>query len=197
VAGRPRSPIVHDAILRATAELLGACGYAGLTIEGVAERAGVSRQTIYRRWPSKLALVSELLARISESAPLPDKGDIRSDLSALARRYATNIPTPGGPIIPALIAESLYNPELATIVRGYIMSRRRIAMQIFERAIARGEIRPDASPELLIDLMSGFSWYRKLIIGLEIREEDDAKLVDTFLNGIRRDVAAGEGSERS
>lgn len=184
--GRPRSDRAHAAILAATAELLGQAGYAGLTIEAVAERAGVARQTIYRRWSSKLALVIALLAELSESAPLPDTGSIRTDIAQLYRRYAAYIPSAGGPIIPGLIAESLYNDELAAIVRDYIMTRRRQAIRIFERAIERGEIDPHANAEMLVDLISGFSWYRKLIAGIEIRDQDAEAMAALLLDGIAR-----------
>lgn len=197
--GRPRNSDAHAAILRATAQLLGEGGYAGLTIEGVAVRAGVGRQTIYRRWASKLALVTELLAEVSESAPLPDTGSIRGDVAQLYRRYATTIPTAGGPIIPALIAESLYNAELAPLVRQYIMTRRQAAIEIFERARKRGEIRADADPAMIVDLMSGFSWYRKLIAGIPMPETDDRAMVALLLDGItaRPDAAPGARRRRS
>jgi AcrR family transcriptional regulator len=184
--GRPRSERVHAAILAATAELLGASGYAALTMDGVAERAGVARQTIYRRWSSKLRLVIELLEQLSESAPLPDTGSVRSDIAALYRRYATNIPSAGGPIIPALIAESLYNDELAGIVRAYIMTRRRQAMLVFERAVDRGEIDPAYDREMLVDMISGFSWYRKLIAGIPIADADAETMAALLLDGIAR-----------
>src|SRR5665213_2446672 len=119
-AGRPRNPDVHEASLRSTAELLGLSGYANLSIEGVAQRAGVTRQSIYRRWPSKLALVAELLREVSESAPLPDTGSLRDDMRALYRLYARYLRTPGGPIIPALVAEAMHNDELASIVGAYV-----------------------------------------------------------------------------
>ncbi len=182
--GRPRSDRVHAAILRATAKRLGRAGYAALTIDGVAEEARVARQTIYRRWPSKLELVKEVLAQLSESAPLPDTGAVRSDIAALYRRYATNIPSAGGPIVPALIAESLYNAELAAIVREYIMARRNAAIDIFERAVARGEIKPTADREMIVDLISGFSWYRKLIAGIPLPDADAETMAALILDGI-------------
>ncbi len=182
--GRPRSDRAHAAILAATAELVGQAGYAGLTMEAIAERAGVGRQTIYRRWPSKLAVVIELLAQLSESAPLPDTGSIRTDIAQLYRRYAANIPSAGGPIIPGLIAESLYNDELAAIVRDYIMTRREQAMRIVERGVERGELDANTNAEMLIDLISGFSWYRKLIAGIEIRDEEAETMAAMLLDGI-------------
>ncbi len=183
-AGRPRNPDVHAAILRATAELLGKAGYANLSIEGVAQQAGVTRQSIYRRWPSKLALVAELLREVSESAPLPDAGSLRDDLRALYRLYASYLDTPGGPIIPALVAEAMHDGELASIVGAYVDERRIAAMRVFERAVARGEMRADADPGMLIDLVSAYFWYLKLIRRAPIPPDDIEPFVNVVLDGI-------------
>jgi AcrR family transcriptional regulator len=183
-AGRPRSPDVHEAILRATAEMLGTAGYANLTIEGVAHRAAVTRQSIYRRWPTKLALVAELLRSVSENAPLPDTGSLRGDLRALYRLYGSYLITAGGPIIPGLVAEAMHNAELASIVEAYVDERRTIAMRVFERAAARGEMRPDADPGTLIDLVSGYFWYLKLIRRAPIPADGIEPFVDALLDGI-------------
>jgi AcrR family transcriptional regulator len=184
-AGRPRRPEVDEAILRATAELLGESGYANLSIEGVAQRAAVTRQTIYRRYPAKLDLVTALMHDISESAPLPDTGTLRGDLQALYRLYTRNLLTPGGPIIPSLVAEAMHDTELSSVVVGYVDDRRLVAMRVFERAIARGEMRNDADPGMLIDLISGYFWYRKLIRKAPIKRDDIASFVETILGGIR------------
>jgi AcrR family transcriptional regulator len=183
-AGRPRDPRVHEAILRATAELLGEGGYAKLTIDGVAQRAAVTRQSIYRRWPAKLELVAELLREVSESAPLPDTGSLRGDLLELYRLYARNLLTPGGPIIPALVAESMHDAELASIIDRYTEQRRALAMQVFERAIERGEMAATFDPGLLIDMVSAFFWYRKLLRRRPIRADQAAQFVDVLLAGI-------------
>jgi AcrR family transcriptional regulator len=183
-AGRPRNPDVDEAIFRATAELLGEGGYANLSIDGVAQRAGITRQSIYRRWPSKLELVTALMGEVSESAPLPDTGSLRGDLLALYRLYARNLLTPGGPIVPNLVAEAMHNAELSTIVVDYVDGRRLVAMQVFERAIGRGEMRGDADTGMLIDLISGYFWYRKLIRKAPIRRDGITAFVDTILRGI-------------
>ena len=145
-AGRPRDPRVHEAILRATAELLGEGGYAKLTIDGVAQRAMVTRQSIYRRWPSKLELVAELLREVSERAPLPDTGTLRGDLLALYRLYASNLLTPGGPIIPSLVAESMHDSELASILDRYTSERRVRALHIFNARSSAARWRRCATP---------------------------------------------------
>jgi AcrR family transcriptional regulator len=185
-SGRPRDPAVHEAILRATAELLGEGGYAKLSIDGVAQRAGVTRQSIYRRWPTKLRLVADLLHDVSEGAPLPDTGTLRDDLFALYRLYARNLLTPGGPIIPALIAESLHDAELATIMNAYTDQRRVQAMQIFTRARGRGEVDETFDPGMLIDLISGYFWYRKLIRRSTIRADQAEAFVALVMRGIAR-----------
>jgi AcrR family transcriptional regulator len=183
-AGRPRDPAVHEAIMRATAELLGEAGYANLTIDGVAQRSGVTRQTIYRRWSSKLELVGALLHEVSENAPLPDTGTLRGDLLALYRLYARNLLTPGGPIVPALIAEAMHDRELSTIVRAYVDERRVAAIRVLERAVERGEMRTDVDTGMLIDLVSGFFWYRKLIRRAPIGADGAEPFVDGLLAGI-------------
>jgi AcrR family transcriptional regulator len=180
---------VHEAILRATAELLGNAGYANLSIEGVAQRAGVTRQSIYRRWPSKLALVTDLLREVSQSAPLPDAGSLRGDLRALYRLYARNLHTPGGPIIPALVAEAMHDSELASIMGEYVDRRRTAAKRVFERAIARGEMRADADPGMLIDLVSAYFWYLKLI-----RRASIPRNADAFITAVLHGIATHERS---
>src|ERR1019366_6250311 len=182
-AGRPRDPAIHEAILRATAESLAEGGYAKLSIDGVAQRAGVARQSIYRRWPTKLELVTELLRTVSKSAPLPDTGTLRGDLLGLYRLYAHSLATPGGPIIPALVAESMHDPELAAIIDAYTNARRRHVIKVFERAVAQGEMAPPKDPDVLIDLISGFFWFRKLIRRAKIRDNQAALFVDILLAG--------------
>ena len=131
---------------------------------------------------------------MSESAPLPDTGSVRSDLRALYRRYSKAIMTSGGPIIPGLVAESLYNAELARIVRAYIMTRRVAAISLIQRGIDRGEIDPSAKPELIIDLLSGFSWYRRISAHIPISPADGETMVDILLHGVA--AKAGDGTRR-
>ena len=188
-AGRPRRPEVDEAIFRATAELLSESGYANLSIDGVAQRAAVTRQTIYRRYPAKLDLVTALMQGVSKSAPLPDSGSLRGDLQALYRLYTRNLLTPGGPIVPSLVAEAMHDAELSSIVVSYVDERRLAAMRVFQRAMARGEMRRDADPGMLIDIISGYFWYRKLIRKAPIKRDDITSFVETILRGI-------EGSEQ-
>lgn len=184
--GRPRDPAVHEAILRATGELLGELGYARLSIDGVAQRAGVTRQSIYRRWQTKLELVEELIRQVSRSAPVADTGSLRGDLIALHRLYARDLSTRSGPVIPALVAESLHNVELTRVLDIYLSKRRRREIEIFDRAAARGEIVPVANPDFVLDLIAGYFWFRKLIRRTRIRDDEAESFADFLIAAILR-----------
>lgn len=184
--GRPRDPAVHEAILRATAEMLGEVGYARLSIDGVAQRAGVTRQSIYRRWQTKLELVGEVVRETSRSAPVADTGSLRGDLIALHRLYARDLSTRSGPVIPALVAESLHNTELTSVIDLYLNRRRRRELEIFDRAAARGEIAPLDDPNLVLDTIAGYFWYRRLIRRSRLREDEAEAFADFVLAALKR-----------
>jgi len=181
--GRPLSRAVGQAIVDATAAILGEVGYSGLTIERVAQRAGVARQTIYRRWPSKVDVVGAVLAaRQNIDVPLPDTGGLRGDLTMLARRF--NVRQRSGPeFLHELVFEARYDPALAAIVDAYIGSRRDQVLAVISRAFGRGELRSETDPQTLADLFYGFAWYRRLISRATITAEDDERVIDTLLRG--------------
>lgn len=104
-AGRPRSEEAHQAILRATLELLGQVGFSGLTVEGVASRAGVGKATIYRRWPSKLPLVVEAFHELPQLEDA-DTGNLAEDLRVMLRSYLHLFnETPLAAVLPSLAGE--------------------------------------------------------------------------------------------
>ena len=78
--GRPRDPRIDDSVLRATVELLGKSGYADLSVDAIAKRAGTSKPAIYRRWPSKAHLVHEAVFPLSHATELPDTGSLAGDV---------------------------------------------------------------------------------------------------------------------
>ena len=113
-AGRPRSEVAHQAILDATLELLAEVGFSALTVEGVAQRAGVGKATIYRRWPSKLPLVVEAFGELPAFEDV-DTGRLEADLKAMLTQYLKNfLSTPLATVYPSLAAERRHNPELAS-----------------------------------------------------------------------------------
>ena len=144
--GRPRSQEAHRAILTATLELLGAQGFRGLTIEGVAEHAGVGKTTIYRRWPSKTELVAEAIGQMRPPSAPPDSGSLEGDLRGLMRVQQERVGTTPGlrRLIPVLLTEATQDPAFLTLVtEGVIEPIRDVLRELIRRGIERGELRPD------------------------------------------------------
>jgi AcrR family transcriptional regulator len=163
--GRPRSAEAEQAILDATLRMLGTHGVAGTTIEGVAADAGVGKTTIYRRWPTKTALI---LAAISDLVPPgnpPDTGSMAGDMAALAemqQRRLAGSRLPG--IVPRVLAESMSDPELHQEFVDRVVNPFRELLRLFiERGIERGELRPDLEVEPLVDLLHSIPIYRILM----------------------------------
>jgi AcrR family transcriptional regulator len=164
--GRPRSAEAHKAIMGAALEELLEDGFAGLSMERVAERAGVGKATIYRRWGSKSELVAELLTSMRTHEEPPDEGNLRADIRVLsARQLAVVRAQPGFPrLAPRLLAESASDAELHAIVRSSLVDPLRgLLAELIERAIKRGEIRRDLDVESVVDLIHGPIIYRFLL----------------------------------
>jgi len=162
-AGRPRSVESRRAILQAAMLILQTEGYRALTIEGVAARAGVSKQTIYRWWPSAAYIVLEALTSDPLQPPMPDTGSLRDDLLGLIRPMVRALGARRGPIMKALIAEAQADARFAETFRTTFMAQHRQALHaLVARAQVRGEIGLDADPELTADLVYGPMLYRLL-----------------------------------
>jgi AcrR family transcriptional regulator len=157
--GRPRSERSRVAILRAAGEHLRERGLRAMSIEGVAARAGVAKKTIYRWWPSKGTLALEAMyeewSRARGLTPNTGTlvGDLRSRMRATARVLSS---AQLGPTLGALIAEAQTDPKLALAYREHVLEPLREQIRvIFQRAVDRGEIRPDVDIEAAIDLVQG------------------------------------------
>lgn len=187
--GRPRSERADHAILQAALTIVAERGYDGLTMEGIAGRAGVAKTTVYRRWSNR----DEVLEAASESfvreIGVPDTGAIRTDLLELLRgavRVYQGLP---GRVMPGLVSAMALSPDLARTVRnGLLASRRRALRAIIERGIERGELREDTDVELALDLAGGPLMYRLLVTGEPVDEEVAANVVEMLLRGIAADV---------
>lgn len=165
--GRPRSPECEAAILDATLDLLAEAGLAGTTVEAVAALAGVGKATVYRRWPSKEAMVVDAIASVALSMPQPDSGDLRRDLVAMldviGKKSARGL---SDRIMPRLFGEAVSNPELVRRYRErFIEPRRERFRRVLRGAIEAGELRADVDLERAVDLLVGPVIYRKLTMG--------------------------------
>ncbi|GAA2825048.1 TetR/AcrR family transcriptional regulator [Nonomuraea rubra] len=171
---------IFDATLRLVAER----GYDGLTVEGVAERSGVNKTTIYRWWPSKAALLG---AALVESDVLgldsPDTGSLRGDLVALVeevRRLLTE--PPGSDVAVAALGAAVRHPELD--VRRFFADRFAREREIFERAVSRGELKASVDPMLIVDLLAGAVWMRAVFRGLRVDDAFATDAVSALLDGV-------------
>jgi AcrR family transcriptional regulator len=181
---RRASGDVEDAIIAATLELLDEVGFADLTVEAVATRAGAAKTAVYRRWPSKVPLVVDALVRSGPVWTVPDTGDLRTDLIALGRDLDVRAQRSIERILPLAAAYLGPGDDLAVLLRErYFEPRLRAVRQIVERAAARGQVRLDADPELAFDLLFGPLAYR-ILRGLQADEQTVRQVVDMALQGL-------------
>lgn len=183
--GRPRSERAHRAILQAALEIVAERGYDGLTMEGIAERAGVAKTTVYRRWSNRDEVLEAASEDFVRDIGVPDTGAIRTDLGELLRgavRVYRGLP---GRVMPGLVSAMALNPDLARTVRnGFLANRRRALRVILERGVERGELREDTDVDLALDLVGGPLMYRLLVTGEPVEEELAVDVVEMLLRGI-------------
>ncbi len=185
-AGRPRSERVHRAILDAALDLLAESGFSGLTVEGVASRAGVGKATIYRRWPSKLQLVIEAFSRLPGLEEV-DTGSVAKDLEEMLGSYLEILnSTPLAAVVPALAGERAHNPELSELIDPVLRGRRQPILRALERGVERGEVRADLDLELAADLIFGPILSRVFFAGRRINPRIAGPVVAAALRGIAR-----------
>lgn len=186
--GRPRSERSHQAIIEATNELLAERGFVDLTMDEVAERAGVSKATIYRRWPSKGTLVFEAFAAdYLARQPRPDTGNLKEDLTRRLRTWVRLVKgTVTGRTLRALLAEAQRDEEVAVLWREHFLRPvRDESKTLVERAIARGEISQRTDPDMLLDLLYGPMYFRLLGDHLPLNDRFVQAVVSTVLAGIQ------------
>jgi len=195
--GRPRSIEADAAILDATLELIDEAGLTGLSVESVAARAGVGKATIYRRWPSKEALVSSALARCSEEMlAVETSGSLRDQLVAFVEQIRCKGPeTHSGRIMPRMLSHASRSPELFKIYFDQVIRPRRARVRrVLEEAVDRGELRDDIDLDLAVTMVSAPMIYLNLVQSANGAPgpEMTQALVDGVLNGLRpRTPASG------
>jgi AcrR family transcriptional regulator len=188
--GRPRSAEADLAIVRATLQVLGEDGYRGLSVEKVRAVAGVGKATIYRRYPSREALVKAAVSHLQGTLEVPeDQGSLRADFAALAHVVASTARQTGGTgFMARMLSEAGQEPDVHEIFMATLVDPRRAAVRtLVERAVARGEVRADVDPDLAIDLIVGPMIYRTLLGGIaaEALEQRALAVFDTVFEGLR------------
>jgi AcrR family transcriptional regulator len=159
--GRPRSIQSHQAMLRATLELLAEVGFETMSIEAIAARAGVGKTTIYRRYASKEELVADAIENVREEIMIPDTGNLQGDIDALIQNAAQITLSPlGRQTVAMIISSASSNSQFAQIYwTKYLQPRRKTFAIVIERAKARNEIPTDLDSDLVFDTMSAIMLY--------------------------------------
>ncbi|WP_202638226.1 TetR/AcrR family transcriptional regulator [Bailinhaonella thermotolerans] len=188
-SGRPRDARIDAAVLDAVIEILNESGYGGLTMEAAAARAGTSKPAIRRRWRSRQHLVVEALGRAIGTAPTPDTGCTHCDLIAgigtLSHAFTTTI---GRRALPALVADLADDPELEReFLDAYFHPRRATTAKALRRGIERGDIRPDADIDLLLDMLGSTTYFRVLFGHLPITPGLAEDVVSVIMAGVATD----------
>jgi AcrR family transcriptional regulator len=182
-----RAPRRAAEIAAATVALLVERGYDELTIEGVAEQAGVNKTTIYRWWPSKAALVGAAVLRGELlHFEVPDTGSLRGDLREFVRHVAHLLTTaPTAQVAQALLAAAQRAPELQEQAAAFFAAGMAGGAVITERAVRRGELPAHlADPEPLLDLVTGAIWMRTTIRRAPMPADFPDRVVDLVLDGV-------------
>lgn len=188
--GRPRSPEADAAIYQATLEMLPGQGFRAFSMEAVATRAGVSKATLYRRFPSKQELIAAALRTIRSDRPAPNTGSFRSDLRALVRREVerTKRLPRFGRLAASLLADVADEPGMLALVEDTVMAMDYAMLgEIVRRGIARGELRGDLDVTLASEVLHATLVLRFLTSGARrdpLADPDSARLVDTLLAGL-------------
>jgi AcrR family transcriptional regulator len=153
----PRIERTRHAVLVATLDVLGSRGYAAFTIEAVAEAARVAKSTIYRHWPTKLALIADALDTLNQqprAEPVPGtaRQTIERLVDHLASAFADSVLSS---CIPALIEAAEHHPEVAAFLHGYSADRRRALVDAIRAGVDTGELPAHLDPELTALALSG------------------------------------------
>ncbi|TKG72257.1 TetR/AcrR family transcriptional regulator [Prauserella endophytica] len=189
MAGAPRpggrSAKVRAAVLGAALAELVDAGYHGLTLDGVARRAGVHKTTVYRRWGTRETLLLDAIReRAQTHVPIPDHGSLRADLFDLARAAIANLRTPEvGALVRAAVALAPHDPAVARAGTAFWSERLGVDGTVVERAVARGEI-TGTDPREVIEAVLGPPYFRVLVTGEAVSDAFLRRVVDRVVDGL-------------
>ncbi|RRS00839.1 TetR/AcrR family transcriptional regulator [Glycomyces terrestris] len=189
--GRPRDAQIDGAIVRATRELLSERGYAKLTMDGVASRAGIGKAAIYRRFSTKQEMIFAATVHDMKEQPPPDSGSLRGDLAAVCRTIAAQLGSAPPDVLHGLLADIHADKELGARFAGSFIGREQYVLgEVVDRALARGELaaRPDIRKVHALLIGPVFFWLLILIGDREQVEALSATVADSVADALTKGV---------
>ncbi|MGN9787368.1 TetR/AcrR family transcriptional regulator [Nonomuraea sp. ZG12] len=165
-------------------------GMRGLTVENVAERSGVHKTTVYRRWGSVEGLIADALEMAQEEPwPIPDTGTIKEDLRGVARLVQSGFDDPElGPVSSAFVAAAMQSPEAARALRDFFEARHEQSAQVVRRAVDRGELPVTVDVREVIRVAVAPIYYRLFVAHEPVTERDADRAADAALAAARAGV---------
>jgi AcrR family transcriptional regulator len=184
--GRPRSEVSRQRILEAALETLEISGFNYSTTDSIAERAGASKATIYRWWPTKASLLAEALREaVAEEVPFPETGDLATDIELQLQNFIALLNGRLGRAFKAFVGAAQSDPEVAAaFLEEWVKPRRKEAKTVLERYQMKGQIAADVDLDLVLDLLYGPMYFR-LLSGHGALTPEYAKQITGFaINGL-------------
>jgi AcrR family transcriptional regulator len=184
--GRPRLPDTDRAILRAVTELLAEVGAAGTSINAVAARSGVSRGTVYRRWPNRSAMIAAAIRETRGTDPVAFGDDAERNLRLQAEQTRAVLASPAFRAIMPTLVELVLNGPPDALIAATVFPNRAAVREMYRAVAGRSGLRTDVDPDVVNAAIVGSLLYLLLATGSEPSPDDAQRVVDLVLDGLRR-----------
>ncbi|MGD9795659.1 MAG: TetR/AcrR family transcriptional regulator [Acidimicrobiia bacterium] len=185
-AGRPRDARTDVAVLQAVLDLAAEHGLAHLSMDAVAARAGVAKATIYRRWPSKEALIIESWRCLIAPVETPDTGTLRGDIELMLSTLLDNLDGRGFDMLAQVAAAARSDEALASALQEFLAARRQPMRAVLQRYIDRGVLAADLDVDLVADTIVGPLLYRLMLSRSVVDAAVLRSVIDIVLGGVER-----------
>jgi AcrR family transcriptional regulator len=187
-SGRPRNSAATASILKAAMDIAEERGFVGLSIEGVAARAGVAKTTIYRRWPNVWAILMDaFIADVSRLAPIEQRESARETLAESIRLMARAFRGRQGKVLRSLLGRAQAEPGLVEAYWSrWVEPRRKLAREVIRLGVASGELRPGLDEDVVLDALYGALYHRLTIPYAPLSDGYVEALVDSIFGGLEK-----------
>jgi AcrR family transcriptional regulator len=184
--GRPRDTSIENAVAEAAVAEIAEKGLDATTMEGIADRSGVSKATLYRRWPNKTAVLYFLADQLVDVIEPADTGDLRKDLLTVFEPLAQQSygDGPVALLAPTFIAAAAHDPQMRTFVQDQVASRQAGAIKALRRAQRRRELRRGVDITLTVEMITGTLSERAYLLGKPVTSAYVRKIIDQAIVGV-------------